>query len=121
MKNPLHKVGCVVEYEILRYQRVAPTKNNLSCNRAKYSVFDELKITIQQQLQPPLWDLGFDNIDKVDSSGFDSSQAMSRLIGVNGGVSPIRWLANEHKSPHVVKVSFILWLTVSVSPLASQW
>jgi len=36
---------------------------------------------IQQQLQPPPLGLFLENMDKVDSSGFGSSHAMSRRTG----------------------------------------
>ena len=77
--------------------------------------------SLQQEPQQPPCDLDLENMERVDSSGFGFSNEMSRLIGVSGGVSPIRCLAKEHNSPHVVKVSFMLWLTVIVSPFASQW
>ena len=78
-------------------------------------------MSLQQQPQQPPCDFFLENMERVDSSGFGSSPEMSRRTGVSGGVSPIRCLAKEHNSPHVVKVSFMLWLTVIVSPFASQW
>jgi hypothetical protein len=45
--------------------------------------------TLQQQLHPPPLDLGFENIERLDSSGFVSSQEIRRRIGVKGGVLPI--------------------------------
>ena len=77
-------------------------------------------MSLQQEPQQPPCDLDLENMERVDSSGFGSSREMSRRTGVKGGVSPIRCLAKEHSSHHVVKVSLMLWLTVIVSPLASQ-
>ena len=77
-------------------------------------------MSLQQEPQQPPCDLDLENMERVDSSGCGFSNEMSRLIGVSGGVSPIRCLDKEHNSPHVDKVSFMLWLTVIVSPLASQ-
>lgn len=45
-------------------------------------------IPYQQDPQHPPPDFDFENMERVDSSGFGFSNEISRLTGVLGGVSP---------------------------------